>query len=182
MMRLTKSISVALGVALVAVPVIASIKAMTLKELMSVTTDVVDVHIVAKNSFKLDWPMEGAVYTRLSVEGVSLRTQEPVKTDIVFLGSHEPADQFGTSEMPTLQDTRVGSQAVIFFGKDQDIPGRLNVAYGLHCIYRVEEAFGAPVVIGKGEGFAFTENLKLDDVRTQVRAAHLELQAEQAGK
>jgi hypothetical protein len=181
-MRLTKSISVALGVALVAVPVIASIKAMTLKELMSVTTDVVDVHIVAKDSFKLDWPMEGAVYTRLSVEGVSLRTQEPVKTDIVFLGSHEPADQFGTSEMPTLQDTRVGSQAVIFFGKDQDIPGRLNVAYGLHCIYRVEEAFGAPVVIGKGEGFAFTENLKLDDVRTQVRAAHLELQAEQAGK
>jgi hypothetical protein len=181
-MRLSKSIAVALGLALVAVPAIASIKAMTLKELMTVTTDVVDVHILAKDSFKLDWPMEGAVYTRLSVEGVSLRTQEPVKTDIVFLGSHDPADQFGTSEMPTLQDTRVGSQAVIFFGKDQDIPGRLNVAYGLHCIYRVEEAFGAPVVIGKGEGFAFTENLKLDDVRTQVRAAHLELQAEQAGK
>ena len=181
-MRLSKSVAVALGLALVAVPAIASIKAMTLKELMTVTTDVVDVHILAKDSFKLDWPMEGAVYTRLSVEGVSLRTQEPVKTDIVFLGSHDPADQFGTSEMPTLQDTRVGSQAVIFFGKDQDIPGRLNVAYGLHCIYRVEEAFGAPVVIGKGEGFAFTENLKLDDVRTQVRAAHLELQAEQAGK
>ena len=181
-MRLSKSIAVALGLALVAVPAIASIKAMTLKELMTVTTDVVDVHILAKDSFKLDWPMEGAVYTRLSVEGVSLRTQEPVKTDVVFLGSHDPADQFGTSEMPTLQDTRVGSQAVIFFGKDQDIPGRLNVAYGLHCIYRVEEAFGAPVVIGKGEGFAFTENLKLDDVRTQVRAAHLELQAEQAGK
>lgn len=181
-MRLTKSIACALGVALVAVPAIASIKAMTLKELMSVTTEVVDVRILSKDSVKLDWPMEGAVYTRLSVEGTSLRTQEPVKTDVFFLGSHDPADQFGTSEMPTLQDTRVGSQAVIFFGKDQDIPGRLNVAYGLHCIYRVEEAFGAPVVIGKGEGFAFTENLKLADVRTQVRAAHLELQAEQAGK
>ena len=181
-MRLSKSIAVALGLALVAVPAIASIKAMTLKELMTVTTDVVDVHILAKDSFKLDWPMEGAVYTRLTVEGTSLRTQEPVKTDIVFLGSHDPADQFGTSEMPTLQDTRVGSEAVIFFGKDQDIPGRLNVAYGLHCIYRVEEAFGAPVVIGKGEGFAFPENAKLADVSGQVRAAHLELLAEQAGK
>jgi hypothetical protein len=37
-------------------------------------------------------------------------------------------------------------------------------------------------VIGKGEGFAFSENRKLDDVRTQVRNTHLELQAEQAGK
>jgi hypothetical protein len=181
-MRLSKSVAVALGLALVAVPAIASIKAMTLKELMAITTDVVDAHIVAKSSFKLDYPFEGAVYTRLSIDGTSLRTQEPVKTDVVFLGSHDPADQFGTSEMPTLQDTRVGSEVVIFFGKDQDFPGRLNVAYGLHCIYRVEEAFGAPVVIGKGEGFAFPENVKLDAVRDSVRATHLELAAEQAGK
>lgn len=181
-MRLSKSIAVALGVALVAVPAIASIKAMTLKELMGITTDVVDAHITAKQSFKLDWPMEGAVYTRLSIEGVSLRTQQPVKTEVVFLGSHDPADQFGTSEMPTLQDTRVGTEAIIFFAKDQDIPGRLNLVYGLDCVYRVEQAFGAPVVIGKGEGFAFSENLKLEDARTQVRATHLELQAEQAGK
>jgi hypothetical protein len=181
-MRLSKSVAVALGVALVAVPAIASIKAMTLKELMAITTDAVDARIVAKSSFQLDYPMEGAVYTRLSIEGVSLRTQEPVTTEVVFLGSHDPADQFGTSEMPTLQDTRVGSQAVIFFAKDQDIPGRLNVAYGLHTIYRVEESFGAPVVIGKGEGFAFTDNIKLDEARAQIRATHLELQAEQAGK
>ena len=181
-MRLSKSVAVALGVALVAVPALASIKAMTLKELMAVTTEVVDARIVAKRSFKLDWPMEGAVYTSLSIEGTSLRTQEPVKTDVVFLGSHDPADQFGTSEMPTLQDTRVGSQAIIFFAKDQDIPGRLNLAYGLHCVYRVEEAFGAPVVIGKGEGFAFPDNRKLDEVRAEVRATHLELAAEAAGK
>jgi len=181
-MRLTKSIAVALGVALVTVPAIAAIKAMTLKELMSITTDVVDAHIVAKSSLRLDWPMEGAVYTKLTIEGTSLRTQEPVKTDVYFLGSHDPADQFGTSEMPTLQDTRVGSEAIIFYGKDKEIPGRLNLVYGLHCVYRVEEAFGAPVVIGKGEGFAFPENIKLDDVRTQVRATHLALQAEQVGK
>ena len=181
-MRLSKSIAVALGVALVAVPAIASIKAMTLKELMAVTTEVVDARIVAKRSVKLDWPMEGAVYTALSIEGVSLRTQQPVKTDVFFLGSQDPADQFGTSEMPTLQDTRVGSQAVIFYAKDKDIPGRLNLVYDLSGVYRVEQAFGAPVVVGKGEGFAFAENVKLDDVRTHVRAAHLELAAEQAGK
>ena len=181
-MRLSKSIAVALGVALAAAPAIAAIKAMTLKELMAITTDVVDAHIVAKTSFRLDYPMEGAVYTRLSIEGVSLRTQQPVKTDVVVLGSHDPADQFGTSEMPTLQDTRVESEVVIFFAKDLDMPGRPFVVCNLGSVYRVEQAFGSPVVIGKGEGFAFTENLKLDDVRTQVRATHLELQAEQAGK
>jgi hypothetical protein len=183
-MRLSKSIAVALGIALVAVPAIASIKAMTLKELMGITTEVVDAKILSKTSFKLDYPMEGAVYTSLTIEGVSLRTQQPVKTEVVFLGSHDPADQFGTSEMPTLQDTRVGSEAIIFFAKDQDFPGRANLVYDLSGIYRVEQAFGAPVVIGKGEGFAFAENRKLDDVRTDVRATHLELEAEakKAGK
>jgi hypothetical protein len=178
-MRLSKSVAVALGVALVAIPAVASIKAMTLKELMGVTNEVVSAKIVAKDSFKLDWPMEGAVYTRLSLDGVSLRTQQPVQTDVIFLGSHDPADQFGTSEMPTLQDTRVGADVVVFYqANDPQVPGLYNRTFDLSCVYRVEQAFGAPVVIGKGEGAAFPENLKLDDVRTKVRAAHLELQAE----
>lgn len=181
-MRLSKSIAIALGVALAAAPAFAAIKAMTLKELMAITTDAVDGKIVGKTTFRLDYPMDGAVYTRLELEGTSLRTQQPVKTSVVFLGSHDTGDQFGTSEMPTLQDTREGSEVVVFFANDKDFPGGANVVYNLAGVYRVERAFGAPVVIGKGEGFAFTENRKLDDVRTQVRAAHLELQAEQAGK
>jgi hypothetical protein len=181
-MRLSKSIAVALGVALVAVPAIASIKAMTLKELMGITTDVAHVRILDKQSFALDWPMEGAVYTRLTVKGVSLRTQQPVEADVVFLGSHDAADQFGTSEMPTLQDTRVGSDAVIFYFNDPEMPGRLNRVFDLSGVYRVEQAFGAPVVIGKGEGLAFPENVKLDDARNLVRAAHLELQLESQPK
>ena len=183
-MRLSKSIAIALGLALVAIPAVAQIKAMTLKELMGVTTEAVDARIVAKSTFKMDWPTEGAVYTRLSIEGTSLRTQQPVKTDVVFLGSHDPADQFGTSEMPNVQDTRVGSEAVIFFnGNDPQVPGKLNRVFDLSCVYRVEQSFGAPVVMGKGEGAAFPENMKLDDVRTQVRTAHLELEAQaKAGK
>jgi len=178
-MRLIKSAAVALGLALVALPAAAAIKAMTLEELMGITTDVVHGKILEKTTFRLDWPFAGAVYTKLSVEGESLRTLQPVKTDVVFLGSHDARDAFSVSEAPTLQDARVGNEAVIFYFRDPDMPGAFtNRVFGLDCVYRVEQAFGAPVVVGKGEGFAFAENVKLDDVRTAVRATHQKLAAQ----
>lgn len=182
-MRILHSAAVALGVALVALPAGAAIKAMTLSELMGITTECAHVKITTKSTFHMDWPMAGAVWTKLHVTGESLRTGEAVDTDVVFLGSHDPRDEFGMSEMPTLQDTRVGGEAVVFFnGNDADVPGHLNRVFALDCIYRVEQTFGSAVVIGKGEGFAFPENVKLDDVRTAVRAAHLELAKSKAGK
>jgi hypothetical protein len=81
--------------------------------------------------------------------------------------------------MPTLQETRVGAEAVVFFQHDLEMPGQLNRVYDLSGVYRVEKSFGSPVVIGKGEGFAFPENLKLTEARSQIRATHLALQAAQ---
>ena len=177
-MRFIKSVAVALGLALVALPAGAAIKAMSLSELMTITTDVVRVKILDKSTFHLDWPFPGCVYTKLKVEGESLRTLEPVATDVVFLGSHDARDAFSVSEAPTPQDTRVGSDAVIFFFRDPDMPGAVNNRiFGLDGVYRVEPGFGTPVVIGKGEGFAFPDNVKLADVRAAVRATHLELAA-----
>jgi hypothetical protein len=180
-MRFPKLALAALGAVALAVPTFAAVKAMTLSELMGITTDTVHVHILAKSTFHSDWPMSGVVWTKLTVQGESLRTGEPVTADLVFLGSHDPADNYGTSEMPTLQDTRVGGEAVIFFnGHDEQVPGQLNRIFDLSNVYRVERSFGTPVVIGKGEGAAFVENVKLDDARTLVRQTHLALQASKA--
>jgi len=183
-MRMKQSVLAASLAVLAAVPCLAAIKAMTLTELMGITTEAAHVKITAKSTFHMDWPMQGAVWTKMHIQGESLRTLEPVDTDVVFMGSQDPADEWGMSEMPTLQDTRVGGEAVVFFnGNDKDVPGRLNRVYALDCVYRVEATFGTPVVIGKGEGFAFPENSKLDDVRATVRATHLELaKIQQAGK
>lgn len=179
-MRFQKIALAALGAVALAVPTFAAIKAMTLSELMGVTTETVRVTILEKSSFRSDFPMQGVVWTKLKVQGESLRTGEAVNTEVVFLGSNDPADNYGTSEMPTLQDTRVGGEAVIFYGKWEGMPGNPNVAFNLAGIYRVEKAFGAPVVIGKGEGFAFAENVKLDAASKQIRQTHLELQAANA--
>lgn len=178
--------SLKLAAALVAaaalgVPVAAAVRALSLSELMGITSEAAHVRILAKDSFASDWPVQGAVWTRLSVQGQSLRTGEPLQTEVVFLGSHDPRDGYGTSEMPTLQDTRVGQEAVIFYFTDPDMPGQRNRVFDLSGVYRVEQAFGEPVVVGKGEGLAFPDNLKLKDARELVRRTHLELLAAQAG-
>jgi hypothetical protein len=178
----SSALCASLALLLASVPCIAAVKAMNLSELMSITTEAAHVKITASSTFHLDWPLEGAVWTKLTVQGESLRTEQPVSADVVFLGSHDPADQFGVSEMPTLQDTRVGSEAVIFWqGNDPDMPTHQNRVFALDSVYRVESSFGSPVVVGKGEGFAFPENVKLDDARKAVRATHLAL-AQKAGK
>jgi len=160
-----------LAAVLLAVPVAAAIRALTLGEMLGITHDTVLARITAKTTFAVPYPFEEAVWTRLTLQGESLRTGQPFAGTVVFLGSHDPADQFGTSEMPTLQDTRVGQSAVVFFEKDVAFPGgTANVAHNLAYVYRVEDGFGTPVVIGKGEGAAFPENIKLADVRAQVLA------------
>ncbi|MBM3984122.1 MAG: hypothetical protein FJ296_00295 [Planctomycetes bacterium] len=180
-MRSPKFAVAILAAAALAVPVVAAIKAMTVSELMAITTDTAHVRILEKSSFRSDWQVAGAAWTKLKVQGTSLRTGEPVDTELVFLGSHDPADHFGTSEMPTLQDTRVGAEAVVFFAKNTKMPGQPNQVFDLGGVYRVEKGFGEPVVVGKGEGFAFPENAKLADVSALVRKTHLELLAAQAG-
>lgn len=176
-MRIRNLAAALLGAALLAVPAIAAIKAMTLAELMAITTDAVHGRIVAKTSFSLDYPFEGAVYSKLTVEGESLRTGAAVSTSMIFLGSHDPADSYGTSEMPTLQDTRVGNEVVVFYARDEQFPGTANVVHNLASVFRVEQAFGTPVLIGKGEGTAFAENIRLADARTLVKTTHESLQA-----
>jgi hypothetical protein len=176
-MRLVKSATLALAVVLTALPIGAAIKAMNLTEMMTITSDVAHVRILEKSSFRLAYPFPEAVYTELTVKGTSLRTGKDVETTLVFLGSHDPKDQYGVSEMPTIQDTRKGSEVVVFFYKDTAFPGERNVLFNLGAVYRVEKTFGNPVVIGKGEGFPFPENVKLEDARLNVRATHLAMQA-----
>jgi hypothetical protein len=182
-MRFSKIAAAALGAAMLAVPTTAAIKALTLSELMTINTEAAQVRVLEKTSFASDYPLAGVVWTKMKVQGTSLRTGEALTTEVVFLGSHDPKDGYGTSEMPTLQDTRVGADAVMFWFRDEAMPAKLNVVSDLSAVYRIEKAFGEPVVVGKGEGFAFPENVKLADAGELIRKTHLELAAKAgAGK
>ncbi|MDG2150481.1 MAG: hypothetical protein P8N09_13265, partial [Planctomycetota bacterium] len=67
-MRVLKCALAVSAAALLAIPVTAAIKAMTLQELMEITQDAVRGKIVARDTVRLDHPWEGALYTRLTVE------------------------------------------------------------------------------------------------------------------
>ena len=170
-MRVSKCVLALSAAALLAIPVTAAIKAMTLRELMEVTTDAVHGKIVARDTVRLDHPWEGALYTRLTVEGESIRTGEEGTFQVIFHGSHDKDDWYGISSMPTLQDSRTGGETVLFFGSHPLLPGQ-NLVYNYAGLYRVEMGFGEPVLVGKGEGMAFPENAKLSDVRTDIRSTH----------
>ena len=171
---LAKRSLVALAVALAAaLPAVASIKAMTLKELMSITSGTIHGTIVARETVQRDFPQAGAVYTLLTISGENVRTGEPAEIQVAFHGSHDVADRYTISEMPTLQDTRVGTEVLAFHNARKELDGR-KVVYDYSGLYRVERAFGKPVVMGKGEGFAFHKNEKLDVARARVRQVHQE--------
>ncbi|MCB9897849.1 MAG: hypothetical protein H6825_07595 [Planctomycetes bacterium] len=180
-MRLSKWAGALAVAAIVALPLGAAIKAMSLKELMEITSDVVQARIVGKDTLTIDRPYEGAIYTQLHIQGVSLRTGEKVDEMVVFHGSHDLGEAYTISEQPELQDVRVGGEAVFFIANETE-PVEHHLLHGLGNVYRIERGFGEPVVIGKGEGFAFVKNVKLVDARQQVRDAHLQIEAEKLQK
>ena len=173
-MRVSKCALAFLATALIALPITAAVKAMTLKELMAVTTDAVHGKIVSRDVIRLSHPWEGAIYTQLTIEGESIRTGEQGTFTAVFHGSHRTEDWYGISSMPTLQDSRQGGEGLFFFGEHPMAPGH-NMVFNHAGLYRVERGFGEPVIVGKGEGAAFAENTKLESVKTSIRATHADL-------
>ena len=177
-MKRWKPLALALGLALLVVPVGAAIQAMSLYEYMNVTNETLHGTIVSKETFKSDYPDVGTVYTRLVVEGDAWRSEKPMTTEVVYMGSHDPKDRYFVSEMPEFRDVRVGNEVSVFWGEDERLAGGARVIWNLSGVYRIERGFGEPVVIGKGEGFAFVENIKLDDARSRVRSTHALIEAE----
>jgi hypothetical protein len=174
-MRLKSTFAVALAATLLAIPVGAAIKAMTLRELMQVTHEAVQGKIIGRETVRLNHPWEGAVYTQLTIEGESLRTGEKKTYEVVFHGSHETEDWYGVSTMPSLQDSRLGGETLVFFAKHPLLPGKSLISNSAG-MYRLELGFGAEkILMGKGEGAAFATNTKLTDVRKQVLVTHADL-------
>lgn len=180
-MRLSTWAGVLAVSAIAALPLGAAIKAMTLKELMEITHDVVQARIVGKDTLTMDRPYEGAVYTQLHIQGVSLRSGEKIDQKVIFHGSHDPVEGHTMSEQPDLQDVRLGSEAV-FFIANETLPVQHLLVHNWASVYRIEQGFGEAVVLGKGEGTAFEKNVKLADARDQVRATHLQIEAEKKQK
>lgn len=183
-MSWTRSTAMVIGLVLVALPVSASVALLNLQEYMEITVDTVHGKITAKETFRADWPEEHTYFTRLTIEGESVRLGgEPRSYEVVFMGSHDPADDFYHSEAPQPQDVRLGNEVVVFFARQPKLlpeQGGVDYVWAHDGVYRVERAFGEPVLVGKGEGFAFPANVKLGEAMTRVAETHQLILAERA--
>ncbi len=179
-MRLHRSLGILVALAIIAVPLHAGIKAMNLAQLMEITTDTIHAQVVERSVHSKTIDGEEVVYTKLTVIGESMRRNEPVSMNVVYMGSHDPADNFMMSEMPEAQDVRVGAEVVLFTDGNVEFFDGMPVVHNLANAFRVENAFGTKVVIGKGEGMAVSTNAKLSDMRTTVRDLHIQLEAAKA--
>ena len=183
-MSWTRSVAMVIGLALVALPVGASVKLMNLHEYMGITVDTVHGHITAKQTFRSDWPEADTFFTKLTIEGRSVRLGGEARSfEVVFMGSHDPADDFYHSEAPQPQDVRLGNEVVVFFARQPKLlpeQGGVNYMWAHDAVYRVERAFGEPVLVGKGEGFAFGANTRLGDALTRISDTHQLILAERA--
>jgi hypothetical protein len=165
-------------VSVAVVPVSAAIKAMTLEELMQISTGVIQGQIVSKDVYKLDWAdMTDLTFTRLTIRGEELTTGESVTRELYYMGGIWNGEVDHIATAPREHQTRVGANVVAFYWFDSGLTA--NGANKIFCyanVFQVQQGAGDPTVIGQGEGAAVSQNVKLSVLSAQVNTIHQRLQ------
>lgn len=154
----------------------AQIEQLTLAQMVAKTDNAVDGQIVKSRVFRVDSPVDGPelYFTTLTVQGRSLVNDQDVSLDVTFPGGFISRDEgVYNSEAPSADDIKVGNR-VIVFSKWSDNMGGGVAAHALYAshggLYRVTTGKQGTVALGRGEGYAISDNLKVSDLRTSVQA------------
>lgn len=154
----------------------AQIERLDLGQMVARTDNAVHGRIVDSQVVRIDHPEDGSAlyFTHLTVEGVSLYDGSQVRVPVTFAGGFiSPEQGVHNSEMPSADETRIGTEVIVFYKWSDNMGGGLaaNALYAWHGgIYRVAATQNGPVVLGKGDGFAIAANVRVADLRTQIAA------------
>lgn len=166
---------VACGVALSGTPTTAKIKAITLEGMCRMMDDAVVGTIVHSHSFRVDHPVDGPelYYTTLTVAGRSLVNGQEKTTDVTFLGGFiDETNGTFNSESPSMQETQIGNEVVVFHMWSDNIGGDVacNVLIGGHggLFPVVNNREGQKVVLGRGAGYPVSSNVPLNDLDRNI--------------
>lgn len=170
-MRTSRFFQLAVGAALLGAPVaFAQIVALDLRGMLERADSAIVGSIVEKSvwSGPLGSPNTTVEFTTLKVQGEDLVRGGEVTHLITFLGSETRP----CSEMPTANETKVGTKGVFFSKKLNETWGgradQWSMVAAQGGIFRVESGPKGDVVIGKGQGFAVSENRLMTELRTDV--------------
>jgi len=121
-------------------------------------------------------PEGGSLYfTTLMVRGTSLVDGSAQTVNVSYPGGFlEGGEGVWNSEAPTDAETAVGKDVVVFYKWSADMGGGFasNALYASHGgVYGVFAARrGGAIVQGRGDGYAVTKNVRVEDLAQQVAA------------
>lgn len=110
------------------------------------------------------------IFTILTVEGTDLYTGQARTMEAAFLGGTYQGDSMMVTSMPAPSEYRVGNSVLVFSGPVEgwgpDIERCVYAAMG--GIFREVASKNGPVLLGKGEGFAIDQNVRLADLKIAI--------------
>ena len=149
--------------------VLASIEKLDLPEMVRRVDSAVVGNITAKTTWSHAIQDGGGSleFTTITVTGDDLMTGKPATIEVSYVGS----DKSPTTVTPAESETRIGTRIAVFSKKSSafGVPDAKNWMYASHGgVFRVEAGPKGDVVLGKGAGFAVSDNLLASDFRARV--------------
>src|SRR5262245_17718666 len=153
----------------------AQIKRFTLEEMVQTADQAVQGQIIASRVTRVGNARDGEsfYYTTITIQGRNLATAVPLTVDVTFRGGvvSETEGVFN-SEAPAAGETKLGKKVVAFYRWAEDMGGGMpaNALVAAHGgLYRVVEGQRGAAVLGRGDGYAIQNNLRLAELETAVR-------------
>jgi len=110
------------------------------------------------------------IFTILTVEGTDLYTGQARTLNAAFLGGTYQGDSMMVTSMPAPSEYRLGNPVLVFSGPVEgwgpDIDRCVYASMG--GIFREVASKNGPVFLGKGEGFALDNNIRLADLQVAI--------------
>ncbi len=153
---------------------LSQIKEMTLPEMVTEADSAVFGEITKSHVFVVDHPVDGPelYFTTLTIEGRTIGDDTPVTVDVTFQGGFIDEEHgVYNSEAPAADDVKIGNRVVAWYKWQDDISGGV-AANALMCahggLFRTMDGPTGTVVLGRGKGYAISNNRKVEKLDAQV--------------
>ena len=157
----------------------AQVRALNLSEMVEACDHGVYGQILSKRVSRID-AEDGRVlyFTTMTLEGRQLSDGTPVRIDVSYPGGFISEEEgYWHSESPGAEETRVGSHIVAFYKWFDGMGGAhaTNWLYANHGgLYQSVEGPQGSMVLGRGNGYAVSRNLRVTDLEASVRQLRIE--------
>lgn len=110
------------------------------------------------------------IYTILTVEGEDLYTGQQVTAEAAFLGGTYQGESMTVTSMPAPSEYRLGNEVVVFRGVVEGWHPEIDHAVyaSMGGIFRTVDTKKGTVALGKGEGFAIENNVRISSLKAEM--------------